>query len=112
VPQWHCAYDFLRQFAVQHYPWPNPRLSIPPPSKAFAELNESIAAGDAARFTRAAHSIKGSSANLGAVALRGMAEKLEHHTRLSGLNDVAALIEQVKTEFRHAHDALATLIVR
>ncbi|MDE3085062.1 MAG: Hpt domain-containing protein, partial [Verrucomicrobiota bacterium] len=38
--------------------------------KRLAELDRSLTAGDAPTFIRAAHSIKGASANLGATALR------------------------------------------
>jgi histidine phosphotransfer protein HptB len=65
----------------------------------IAELEQSLAAGDAAKFTRAAHSIKGSSSNLGAMTLRAAAEKLEHQSKTAGLGDVAALVAAVKTEF-------------
>jgi HPt (histidine-containing phosphotransfer) domain-containing protein len=76
----------------------------------IAELDQSLAAGDTAKFTRAAHSIKGSSANLGAMALRAVAEKLEHHSRTSGLTDVGPLVAEVKTEFARAQTELGKLI--
>ena len=75
----------------------------------LVELDESLAAGDAAKFTRAAHSIKGSSANLGAAALRSAAEKLEHRSRTGGLGDVTALVAEVKQEFTRAQVELAKL---
>lgn len=78
----------------------------------IAELDQSLAAGDVAKFTRAAHSIKGSSANLGAMALRAAAEKLEHESRTHGLRDVGALVAQVKQEFDRAHGELSTLIAK
>jgi HPt (histidine-containing phosphotransfer) domain-containing protein len=78
----------------------------------LAELDESLTASDISKFTRAAHSIKGSSANLGAIALRAAAEKLEHEARTKGLSGVAALIEQVKSEFSRAQGELNTLIAR
>ena len=76
----------------------------------IAELDESLPAGDVTKFARAAHSIKGSSSNLGAVALRSAAEKLEHQARSQGLADVAALVAEVKTEFARAEAALRALI--
>jgi histidine phosphotransfer protein HptB len=78
----------------------------------IAELDQSLVAGDTPRFTRAAHSIKGSSANLGAVALRTVAEKLEYQARTTGLDNVATLVAQVKLEFGRAHAELATLIAK
>jgi HPt (histidine-containing phosphotransfer) domain-containing protein len=76
----------------------------------IVELDQSAVAGDTARFTRAAHSIKGSSANLGASSLRAVAEKLEHQARNQGLADVAGLVEQVKAEFARTQVALQSLL--
>jgi len=76
----------------------------------IAELEESLAAGDLTKFTRAAHSIKGSSSNLGAMALRYSAEQLELHARAQGLANVTALLAGVKAEFDRAQVALAALL--
>jgi HPt (histidine-containing phosphotransfer) domain-containing protein len=78
----------------------------------LAELDQSLLAGDVAKFTRAAHSIKGSSSNLGATVLRSAAEKLEHAARLQGLSNVAGLLADVKNEFTRAQAALTTLITK
>jgi len=76
----------------------------------IAELGQSLVAGDVAKFTRAAHSIKGSSANLGAMALRTVAEKLEHQSRTEGLGNAAALVAEVRTEFARAEGELRKLL--
>jgi HPt (histidine-containing phosphotransfer) domain-containing protein len=65
----------------------------------IAELKECLAAFDQPKFTRAAHSIKGSSSNLGAVKLRALAEQLEHQSRNSGLAGVEPLISELDNEF-------------
>jgi HPt (histidine-containing phosphotransfer) domain-containing protein len=78
----------------------------------LAELDQSLAVGDLTRFTRAAHSIKGCSANLGAMALRAVAEKLEHQSRTSGLANTEPLVEQAKVEFSRAQAALNELVAR
>lgn len=78
----------------------------------ISDLDQSALAADVPKFTRAAHSIKGSSANLGATALRAAAEKLEHMARTQGLAGVAPLVEQVKAEFARTRDALNALIGR
>jgi HPt (histidine-containing phosphotransfer) domain-containing protein len=78
----------------------------------IAELDDSLVAGDLSKFTRAAHSIKGSSSNLGAMALRAVAEKLEQQARTKGLSDVSALVTEVKAEFGRAQGELAALIAR
>jgi histidine phosphotransfer protein HptB len=78
----------------------------------IAELEQSLVAGDVSKFTRAAHSIKGSSSNLGAMALRAVAEKLEHEGRTVGLANVSGLITQLKAEFGRAQVALSGLTRR
>ena len=65
----------------------------------IAELEQSFAAGDNAPFTRAAHSIKGSSANVGAAALREVAEELEQHAKTNGVAGTEPLVVRVKDEF-------------
>lgn len=78
----------------------------------IAELDESLVVGDLVRFTRAAHSIKGSSANLGAVALRATAEKIEQHSRTHGFADVNALVAELKSEFARAESELSALVAK
>lgn len=75
----------------------------------IAELHSSLAAGDARTFTRAAHSIKGSSSNVGAEELRAVAEKLEHQSRDQGLADVEPLIAEIEAAFARARTELAKL---
>ena len=78
----------------------------------IAEINQSLAAGDVQKFTRAAHSIKGSAANLGAAALRAIAEKLEHQSRSEGLAGVAPNVAALKAEFARAETELKKLIAK
>lgn len=78
----------------------------------IAELDQSLAARDISKFVRAAHSIKGSSANLGALSLRTAAEKLEHLSRTDGLDNLAGLVADVKTEFARAQAELGRLIAK
>ncbi|HEU5079896.1 MAG TPA: Hpt domain-containing protein [Opitutaceae bacterium] len=63
------------------------------------ELKISLEQGDQVRFTRAAHSIKGSSSNLGAMPLRAVAEKLEHESRANGLGNVQDYLAQLSETF-------------
>ncbi len=63
------------------------------------ELKQSLAGHDQIRFTRAAHSIKGSSSNLGALPLREVAEKIEHASRNHGLTDMGPLILKLEETF-------------
>ncbi len=75
----------------------------------LVELKESLAAYDQPKFTRAAHSIKGSASNLGALKVRSTAEQLEHQSRKSGLNEIEPLIAQLETEFANAKNELNKL---
>lgn len=65
----------------------------------IGELESALGSRDMEKFVRAAHSIKGSSANLGALALRAVAERLEYHARKHGLGDAPAMVGEIKTEF-------------
>ncbi len=76
------------------------------------ELTQSLVRHDLASFTRAAHSIKGSAANLGAVKLRAVAEKLEHQARVKGLDGVHELVAQLKAEYARTQRALGELVGR
>jgi histidine phosphotransfer protein HptB len=70
--------------------------------KRIGELKASLASGDAATFTRAAHTIKGSSSNVGAVALKGVAERMELISKRQGLGAMAPLIADCEAEFSRA----------
>jgi HPt (histidine-containing phosphotransfer) domain-containing protein len=67
--------------------------------KRLAELKSCLASGDVATFTRAAHTIKGSSANVGAQVLKAIAERLEAISRRDGLGGVSGLIADCDAEF-------------
>lgn len=75
----------------------------------LAELDQSLATGDVAKFTRAAHSVKGSSANLGAMVVRSVAEQLEQQSK-QGLDHVSDLLANLKTEFARAQTELTKLL--
>jgi len=80
--------------------------------RRLAELDQSFAAGNVPVFTRAAHSIKGSAGNVGAMALREIAGVLEHRSKDEGLGQLEAPLAQLKAEFGRAHDELAKIIAR
>ncbi len=67
--------------------------------KRLADLRACLASGDVSTFTRAAHTVKGSSANVGAQALKGIAERLELIARKDGLGAVGSLIDDCEAEF-------------
>ncbi len=76
----------------------------------IAELHTSRASGNAVTFMRAAHSIKGSSSNVGASELRSIAERLEHHANKNGLVNVEVQVAELEAAFIRAKDALEKLI--
>ena len=67
--------------------------------RCIAELRTSLAKGDVTGFVRAAHTVKGSSANVGAQGLREIAERLELQSRRDGLTKVESLIADCEEEF-------------
>ena len=70
--------------------------------KRIGELRASLASGDTASFTRAAHTVKGSSSNVGAVALKGVAERMESISKRQGLGAMASLLADLEAEFTRA----------
>jgi len=76
----------------------------------IAELDSSLAAGDVPTFVRAAHSIKGSAANMGALRLRASAERLEKLSKDKGLADVASPLAELKALYAEAEKALRALV--
>lgn len=76
----------------------------------IAELHRSNAANDAESFIRAAHSIKGSSSNVGAAEVRAIAETLEHHSRKQGIAGQEAQIAQLEAAYSRAKVELEKLL--
>jgi HPt (histidine-containing phosphotransfer) domain-containing protein len=66
------------------------------------ELDESLGRGDVPKFTRTAHTIKGSSANLGANIVRDLANDLEQHSKTSGVVGLESKVAQLKQEYDRA----------
>jgi HPt (histidine-containing phosphotransfer) domain-containing protein len=66
------------------------------------ELEQSLGAGDQVKFTRAAHSIKGSAANVGTAALGAVAQQLEAESKTAPLPTLRPLIDGLKAEFDRA----------
>lgn len=76
----------------------------------IADLHNSRASADVPSFVRAAHSIKGSSSNVGASELRSIAEHLEHQARTHGLAEVEAHVAELEAAFVRVHAELKNLI--
>ncbi len=58
---------------------------------------------------RAAHSLRSTAANLGALGLGALCERAESAAGKGDLDTVAELFPQIEAEYLRAHDALAVL---
>jgi histidine phosphotransfer protein HptB len=92
--------EFLREIVA---------IYIEDTPRRIADLKACLATSDVQTFTRAAHTIKGSSANVGAQVLKGVAERLEIISRKEGLSAVAPLIASCEVEFARAAAELRRL---
>ncbi len=75
-------------------------------------LRASLAEGDPQAVERAAHSIKGSSANLGATRLAELAGHLEALGRAGALVGASAALDDVAVEFERVRVALTQMLAR
>ena len=66
--------------------------------------------GNTAAFIRAAHSIKGSSSNVGAIEVREIAQQIEHHTREHGIPVSDAQVVAIEAAFSRAKTVLLPLL--
>jgi len=78
----------------------------------IVDLHNSRASVDIPGFVRAAHSIKGSSSNVGATELRAIAEHLEHQARTKGLAEVEVQVAELEAAFLRVDAELKKLIGR
>lgn len=76
----------------------------------ITDLKQALAARDHGKFTRAAHSIKGSSSNLGAKLLRAIAEKLEHGSRNPPLPDMSQGVSELENAFEATKAELELIV--
>ena len=66
--------------------------------------------GDVQAMIAPAHSLKSTSANLGAMALSDVAKLIEHGARAGTLRDSLGMARQAGTEFRRAAEELQRLL--
>ena len=71
------------------------------------ELDAALASGDSATATRAAHSIKGSSSNFGALRLSQLAHQIEMLGK--GENLAAVNVTELKAEYVRVAEALTQI---
>lgn len=75
--------------------------------EAITEMEAALAAADAHRLSRAAHGLKASTGNLGAMRLMELATEIEQSARAQHLEKAASLLAVFREEFAVAADELA-----
>jgi HPt (histidine-containing phosphotransfer) domain-containing protein len=73
------------------------------------ELEESLAGQDATKFTRTAHSIKSSSASLGALSFSAQAKELEMIGKQGSFAGVQPKVQQLKMNYVQVRQKLREL---
>jgi CheY-like chemotaxis protein/HPt (histidine-containing phosphotransfer) domain-containing protein len=77
--------------------------------KGLHELRRVLSAGDVESLERAAHTLKGASANVGASAMVELCAALETTARAKELSEANGLMERADREFARVQDALQLL---
>ncbi|HET9473140.1 MAG TPA: Hpt domain-containing protein, partial [Steroidobacteraceae bacterium] len=67
-------------------------------SQLLADLDNSLKVGDADGVARAAHTLKSSSANLGATNVAALARQIEHSARAGDLADLGASLTKLRAQ--------------
>jgi HPt (histidine-containing phosphotransfer) domain-containing protein len=73
----------------------------------IASMRDALLARDSATLKRAAHTLKSSSANLGAVQLAASCKAMEMQAAAEQLEGAEQLIGRIELEYSRAHAALA-----
>lgn len=76
----------------------------------LADIRVAATSGDKALYTRAAHTIKGSSSNVGAVRVRALAEQLEQRSKVEPHAALEPLLAELEGAFARASAALRELL--
>ena len=74
--------------------------------RQIAAMDAALAAGDVESLTRAAHSLKSGSLNVGALELGGLCRTLEELGRSGGTPDAAERVVAITVAFGAARDTL------
>lgn len=78
----------------------------------LAELRAAVASGDVERIRRTGHTLKGSSANIGAATMRVVAAQLEASNKCDGGDGVDSLISALEREFARVEAFVNDFIAR
>jgi HPt (histidine-containing phosphotransfer) domain-containing protein len=76
----------------------------------LADLKAARDAADRPLYVRSAHTIKGSSANVGATEVRALAEKLEQRAKVEPLTELNTALAELEVAFGRAALAIRTLL--
>jgi len=72
------------------------------------QLRGELGLGDSEALRRSTHSIKGSSANVGAAMMSSIAKEMEDHSREQSLAGLPVLLDRLVSEFERALGELRT----
>ena len=75
----------------------------------LADATAAIEKGDVAALTRAAHSLKSTSASMGAITVSDLARELEQLAKQNNLQQSAILLDRLKLEVNSAITAFARI---
>jgi HPt (histidine-containing phosphotransfer) domain-containing protein len=75
-------------------------------------LHAAVAEGDPHTVERCAHTVKGASANIGAMRLADLCRELESLGRAGALGEAPAILDRVETEFDKVRHALGVVVAR
>jgi hypothetical protein len=75
-------------------------------------LHAALAEGDPHTVERCAHTVKGASANIGAMRLADLCRELESLGRAGALGEAPAILDRVETEFDKVRHALGVVVAR
>jgi PAS domain S-box-containing protein len=85
------------------------RASAP---QLLSDIRRGVDEGDVDRTRRAAHTLKSSSANLGAMVLASLSKRLEDQARSANMAEVNALAGQIESKLVQTLDALTSEVAR
>ncbi|MCD4755755.1 MAG: response regulator [Deltaproteobacteria bacterium] len=83
------------------------KLYLESSPELITTVRESVEQGDSKALCEAAHSLKSSSANLGAIQLAAVCKELEDMGREGRTDGAKALMDRIESEHQSAHAALA-----
>lgn len=78
-------------------------------TRLIKQLGEACASGDAEVAHRCAHSLKSTSANVGALSLSALARELEDSGRQGNLAAIRTRMEDLQGQFKAVQDAITGL---